>query len=216
MPHDLPLETVASCITRRRLHLILLPTEACNFRCVYCYETFRQKRMSPEVVAALKRLIRRRIPALDDLELSWFGGEPLLARDIIEDVLLDVREHARNNPNVRVRSDATTNAYLLTAEVFRRLLALGLESYQISFDGPREHHDRKRVLAGGKGTFDRIWGNVTAMSREPGRFHVLVRVHVDRENEAAMPEFIEMYRAAFGTDPRFELFLRPLSRLGGP
>jgi uncharacterized protein len=42
-----------ACITPRRLHLILMPTEACNFRCVYCYETFALKEMKPDVVAGV-------------------------------------------------------------------------------------------------------------------------------------------------------------------
>jgi uncharacterized protein len=45
---------------------------------------------------------------------------------------------------------------------------------------------------------------------------MLVRVHIDHENQAAIDQFLEEYREAFGTDPRFLLFLRPLSRLGGP
>ena len=39
------------------LHLILMPTEQCNFRCTYCYEDFAHDRMSPRVVAGIKRLL---------------------------------------------------------------------------------------------------------------------------------------------------------------
>jgi uncharacterized protein len=213
----IPLEgvTLAKCLTNRRLHLILFPTEACNFRCVYCYETFQYKRMEPWVVEGLKRLLERRMPGLDLLELSWFGGEPLLAKDIIRDVLTHTRALAAEH-GVTVTSSITTNAYLLTGELFRTLLALGLSSYQISFDGPREYHDRKRVLAGGKGTFDRIWAHVLAMKDEPGDFNVLVRLHADKDNLDVLPAFIDQYRQAFGSDSRFRLFVRPLSRLGGP
>ncbi|MNC98452.1 hypothetical protein D3C83_164060 [compost metagenome] len=57
----------------------------------------------------------------------------------------------------------TSNGYFLSRDVFERLRELGIASYQISFDGPKAWHDRKRVLAGGKGTYDRIWQNLTAL-----------------------------------------------------
>jgi uncharacterized protein len=182
---------------------------------VYCYESFQYKRMESWVIGGVKRLLERRMAGLDALELSWFGGEPLLAKDIIEDILTHAGSLARNHGTV-MSSSVTTNAYLLTRDLFRRMLALGLSSYQISFDGPREYHDRKRVLAGGRGTFDRIWSNVVAMSGEAGAFDVLIRLHADRENVAVLPEFIDQFRETFGHDARFKLFIRPLSRLGGP
>ena len=42
-------EVLQSSLTPSLLHLILLPTEACNFRCTYCYEDFRLGRMEPVV-----------------------------------------------------------------------------------------------------------------------------------------------------------------------
>ena len=212
----LDLDLVAPHLTTRRLRLILLPTEACNFRCVYCYESFRYKRMEPQVVEGVKRLLERRAAGLDTIELSWFGGEPLLARDIIEDILRHARDLVAGRPALRLSSGITTNAYTLSGDVFRTLLDLGVTSYQISFDGPREYHDRKRVLAGGKGTFDRVWANTVALRQQEGDFQVVVRVHVDRENERAIPEFIDLFQRELGGDRRFQLFVRPLSRLGGP
>jgi uncharacterized protein len=63
------------------LHLILLPTEACNFRCVYCYETFRLKRMERGVVDGVKRLIERRAATHRPLTHKYVGGEPHQATD---------------------------------------------------------------------------------------------------------------------------------------
>src|SRR5262245_20489732 len=79
-------EQVRSAFDSRYLNLILLPTERCNFRCTYCYENFEVGRMDHSVVSAVKSLIYRRVPDLQTLDISWFGGEPLLAKDIIYDI----------------------------------------------------------------------------------------------------------------------------------
>jgi uncharacterized protein len=208
--------SLAGCLTSSRLHLILMPTEACNFRCVYCYETFRQKRMQPWVVTGVKRLLGRRAAGLLHLTLSWFGGEPLLACDVIEDVMEHVAGLRDSMPALSIASDITTNGYLLDPARAERLLRLGITQYQISFDGPREWHDRKRIRPGGRGTFDRIWENLGALRDLNRPFRVTVRLHVDRENEAALPRFLDALAAEVGGDGRFELFVRALGRFGGP
>ncbi len=209
-------EVLQSSLTTRILHLILLPTEACNFRCTYCYEDFRLGRMEPWVVRGVKQLLTARAGGLDRLDLSWFGGEPLLARDLVLEVLEHAQALARAYPGLSVGSDITTNAWFLDRGLFQQLLALGVTRYQISFDGPQELHDRKRVRAGGQPTFERVWRNVLALREVPGAFEIRVRIHVDRANCAALPPFLDQCTEAFGEDPRFVLFLRPLSRFGGP
>lgn len=193
-----------------------MPTESCNFRCVYCYESVRRGRMRPEVLQGLKRLLGRRAAGLRLLELSWFGGEPLLASDIVLDVMEHVRGLRASHPSLEVDTDITTNAWFLTPALATRLLGLGVSRYQISLDGPPGWHDRKRVLPGGGGTFERIWGNLRRMRERQGAFRVVIRVHLDRENEHVIPGLLDMIAAEFADDPRFELFARPLSRLGGP
>lgn len=42
------------------MHLIVLPTEACNFRCTYCYQDFSRGNMSRDVVNGLKRFWKRK------------------------------------------------------------------------------------------------------------------------------------------------------------
>jgi|SRR5205823_1640970 len=204
------------CLSDRVLQLIVMPTEACNFRCVYCYQDFAYGKMEASVVTGIKNLLSRRASTLLKLTLSWFGGEPLLANDIIEDILGYARGLTRQNPDLHLFSDITTNGYRLSRPLFERLLDLGVSLYQIPLDGPPEWHDKKRVLMSGRGTFQVIWNNLLAM-REVGKdFTILMRLHVDRENYAALPGFIEDYRRVFGDDRRFKLFPRRISLLGGP
>jgi uncharacterized protein len=209
-------DDLARSISNERLHLILMPTEACNFRCVYCYEDFKYRRMEPWVVEAVRKWIANRAPGLHSLHLSWFGGEPLLARGVIRTLMTDARSLHEAHRDLHVTSNATTNGYLLSPAVLTELVDLGVTGYQISFDGPREHHDRKRVLAGGGGTFDRIWSNLLAAREVPRVFAITIRLHIDRENTEAARDFIDQVGAAFGGDERFDLYIRGLSRLGGP
>jgi uncharacterized protein len=202
-------------ITIDDLHLILLPTEQCNFRCAYCFEDFALGRMSSAIVSGLKRLLTARAPGVEQLTLHWYGGEPLLARDIIEEVQAHALELLRLHPRIRFHGAVTTNGYLLQPETLARLVRLGVEHYQVTFDGPREQHDQKRVLAGGQGTFQRIWDNLLQARSVEDAFDVVVRVHVNRDNRESVPRFLESFHEAFGGDNRFVVFLRPVAHLGG-
>lgn len=210
-----PNNLILNSVSNRMLHLILFPTEACNFRCVYCYETYRHGRMTDDTIAGIKKLLTIRVPDLKYLHISWFGGEPLLARDIIEDLSDHASQVLADHPGCHFQADMTTNAYLLTRPVFAALCRNRVGLYQISFDGPRELHDQKRALASGGGTFDRIWENLLALKDTTDEASFLIRLHLDRINFPHLYAFLDQYREAFQADNRFRLFIRPLSRLGG-
>jgi uncharacterized protein len=131
------------CLANDQLFLILMPTEACNFRCTYCYEDFRYSRMEPWVVEGVKRFISIRAPGLRVLEINWFGGEPLLATDIVENVSRHVQGLLRRRPEMLAKCGMTTNAFLLSHRRFERLLDLGIREYQVALDGPRRWRGRR-------------------------------------------------------------------------
>jgi uncharacterized protein len=197
-------------------NLILLPTEHCNFRCTYCYEDYAIGRMSAETILGVKRLIDRRVGGLRTLIISWFGGEPLLARTIIEDISEHIVHAVSCNPDLYYKAYMTTNGYLLSAPVLERLAALGVSSFQISLDGPELVHDRTRVRANGRGSFREIWDNLIAIRDGAVSVEVLLRIHLTPENLPSMPEFLAEIRETFLHDARFTTLLRPVEHLGGP
>ena len=198
------------------LRLILLPTEQCNFRCTYCYETFALGRMASQVIGGIKQLIERRVGQLTSLSISWFGGEPLLALPLIEDIsthILHLTEHNSHAPHYL--GTMTTNGYLLDGSTAERLADLGIRKYQITLDGPRHLHDRARVRADGRGSYDRIWSNLLSIQAGKAPVEILLRVHLTRANLYAMPDFIQRVRDSLLGDQRFSINIRPVVRMGG-
>lgn len=207
--------SVLESLDSSRLRLIVLPTEQCNFRCSYCYEDFALGHMSPALVRALKLFIERRIEDLRLLQIDWFGGEPLLAHPVIEDVS-SFAQGLCETGGVRFRSSATTNGSLLTPERLQRLVDSGVNDFQISLDGFGAQHDRTRVAMNGAGTFERIWGNLLAARDSDLGFTVSLRVHMHPDNASALPELVGAIRAEFGGDRRFSVFFKGVGRYGGP
>ncbi len=205
-----------SDLVNTQLRLIILPTEQCNFRCKYCYEDFKLREMAPGVVQGIKNLLRTRGPELRFLSISWFGGEPLLSYGLITNIMSFITNEMPHAEQLQIESEMTTNGYLLSLEKFKTLVSLGVREYQITFDGDQAEHDRLRVTAGEAPTFSKIWRNLVDAHGTDLDSSVIVRIHVNGDNEDSIGIFIERFSKDIGTDGRFKLFIRGLSRLGGP
>ena len=168
------------CFRSDFLNLIILPTEACNFRCSYCYEKFEHKKMPKRVVTGIKSLIDRCGGDLNELQISWFGGEPLLAYDVVS----EISRHAANvakSKNFAFAADMTTNGYFLNRNQFVNCLDHEIRSFQISFDGDEQTHNSSRKLASGAGTFEKIWANIMEISKVADRFKIVLRLNYTLE-----------------------------------
>lgn len=205
---------IAAAITHRRMELTILPTEKCNFRCTYCYETFEHGRMKPHVVEGVCNLIRNRAPELEELVFSWFGGEPLLAVGVVRTILAVAKEEAQRH-GFRLGGGFTTNAYLLDRALLEEMVSFGQDFFQITLDGWGGQHDRTRRRADGAGTFERIWCNLLSYRESAANFEVQLRVHVSHENGESVRELCRQIRAAFGGDKRFTVDLQDIRDMGG-
>jgi uncharacterized protein len=204
---------------RDSFNLILMPTEKCFFRCVYCYEDFAKGKMPRDVRQGILRLAQREIDGSGGLlrrfKVDWFGGEPLSARDVIRDISTDLMAVCEER-GVEYSSSMTTNGFLLDETVANECLDLKISRFQITLDGPPETHDRLRVLRNGKGTFERIMGNLTALRRLERDFNVRLRVNFTPEVAKEIPSFLHFLGERFGNDPRFSVWFHPVGHWGGP
>ena len=200
-------------VDSRSWHLILLPTERCNFRCTYCYETFENGRMSAETVLAVKQLISRRLPELNSLTIDWFGGEPLLEPAIIRDISEFVLN--RKSRYAEYKSNMTTNGYLLDKGLLSELISLGISQFQISIDGWSGLHDVTRRRVDGAGTFDRILSNLVSAKSTKHDFLMTLRLHLMPSNVKSLPELLDRIEDEFGKDDRFRVHVKSIGRYGG-
>ncbi|MBR0560497.1 radical SAM protein [Neokomagataea sp. TBRC 2177] len=195
--------------------MIIMPTEQCNFRCKYCYEDFEIGNMKSDTISAVKALISRRVASgLRKLQINWFGGEPLLARSIVEDIsrhALDVTE----NTDCSYLAGMTTNGYLLTEEQLKKNYNVGIKSYQITLDGPSSIHNLTRIRRNGSGSFERIWENLIKARDSQITANFLLRLHVTAQNIESIIEFADVLRAEFGSDGRFKFFPKIVNNYGG-
>ncbi len=219
IPEDLPEEEIVrQSIQQERergFHLIVLPHENCNFRCDYCYETFERGKMKKEIVQGLKTFINEKIPKIESLSVSWFGGEPLLARKIIYDLSDSFIERCQR-VGISYKSSITTNAYLLKPEVAKALLKREVRNYQITLDGAEEFHNKSRKLAGGGGTYQEIIKNLYAMKQIDEEYSVRLRVNFTPANNHSIPSLIEDIKPLLLNDQRFYLAFHPVGKWGGP
>ncbi len=197
-----------------KLELILLASEDCNFRCTYCYEDFRKGTMRPEVRAGIRNLVESRLDVLRELNVSWFGGEPLYGLEAIEELAPYFAEVAERH-GLDFFSHMTTNGYLLTDEIAGRLLSWRITHFQITLDGLAEDHDRSRAARDGSSTFQRIFENLVAMSSRKEDFTVVIRVNFDTENAPHLEAFLRLLYTHFSHDDRFELAFHATGKWGG-
>lgn len=141
-------------------HLIINPTQDCNFRCWYCYEKHPQGRMEPEIMDRIRKFVDN-IAAQGDLKkfsLAWFGGEPLLYFNEVVYPLSMYIKQCMNEHNIEFTNTMTTNGYLLTNDLIDKYKEISLNDLQVTLDGDRDNHNKIRNYRGTP-SFDRILQN---------------------------------------------------------
>lgn len=129
----------------REFILTINPTLECNFRCWYCYESHSSAMiMSDEILLRLKCLVSNLLDQYQRLTISFFGGEPLLEYErIVKPLMIWSHQEAIKKDKV-VDFTFTTNGFLLTEKMADFFSSFNCNSFQITLDGNREHHNQTR------------------------------------------------------------------------
>lgn len=199
-----------------RLGLMILPHENCNFRCEYCYETFSRGKMPNDVIYGLQNFVDKNIAQYKGLGVAWFGGEPLLAIDVIAALSESFIQSCERN-NLPYSAGMSTNGYLLTPRNVDILFKSRVRNFQICVDGPETIHNHNRHLVNGKGSYSKIISNLMYLRELDENFFVNIRVNF---NNASIPLIhdwlVQEITPKFSGDQRFGLYFEPITKRGGP
>lgn len=103
--------------------------------------------MNDETANGIVNLVRNNANTINMLGVTWYGGEPLLEVNRIENLTKAFKEICNKN-NVKYQANIVTNGYLLDKKMILRLIDLDITSIQITLDGTKEYHDQTRYLIG--------------------------------------------------------------------
>lgn len=170
--------------------LILQVTQECNLRCKYCIYSENSnvnQRMHTNsfmtLETAKKAIDFYRIHSIDAdrAVIGFYGGEPFLNFDLIKkaveyaEIVFEGKE---------IVFTATSNATLLSDQIIEFIMQHNFQ-LTISIDGPKELHDKNRVFASGKGTYDKVIANIHKINKKNSDWmkNVSFSLVVDNQND---------------------------------
>jgi len=149
----------------------------CNLACKYCFAEEgeyhgRRALMSFEVgKKALDFLVANSGNRIN-LEVDFFGGEPLMNWQVVKDLVAYGRSLEEPN-NKKFRFTLTTNGILLNDDILE-FANREMSNIVLSIDGRKEVHDNMRPFRGGQGSYDVVVPKFqkVAESREQTDYYV--------------------------------------------
>ncbi len=201
---------------KKKLTFIFCPTYGCNLRCTYCAQG--HERHSDDKVMT-KDQVNKAFESIEnsfmkqfkknDYGLVLFGGEPLQAKtyNIVEYILKKAKEKG-TNVNIITNAIEIRNFEVLLSQ-YKDIL-----TFQITLDGDKYSHDKRRITQNNKGTFDIITNNIEFML-ERG-YRITVRINVDVENAKTLKYLLDSAEICkWSTMNNFKMNLAPVTNHGG-
>lgn len=186
--------------------LVIMPTMDCNFACKYCFEKRETGLMGPHIIHGIKKWAEINSKSSKGILVSWFGGEPLLAKGIIAEINSYLKEKAAEN-GCHFDSSIVTNGYLIDEEFLSKIDMLGIGHFQITIDGPPESHNYYRPLRNGAGTFEVVFHNFLGVL-ESSNAMVNLRVNLTADNIAMAPQLINMIPPEYINSKKLNIFFK--------
>jgi len=179
----------------RLFTLHFLPTMNCQLNCSYCFEKgSRQKmKMSEGVLNQSIDWLEKYLtanPEVSSFRCALFGGEPLLAQSLIKRALPRIKSLSEN-AGKKYWTEITTNGEFFDEDIAGVLKQNNLKRVQITLDGPKRLHDRRRLGKDKHPTFDKIIANVKMLLDGEYIPQVSLRISLDEETADLVPELIQ-------------------------
>lgn len=157
----------------------------CNLACSYCFAEEGEYHgprglMSAEVGKAAIDFLVKNSANRHNLEIDFFGGEPLMNFDVVKEVV----EYARSiekEANKNFRFTITTNGVLLDEEK-QKYINENMYNVVLSLDGRKQVNDNVRKTHTGKGSYDLITPKFQKLAESRDQQNYYVRGTFTRHN----------------------------------
>ncbi len=150
----------------------------CNLACRYCFAEEgeykgRKALMSLEVGKKAIDFLISNSGNRRNLEVDFFGGEPLMNWDVVKEIVKYGREQEKLHDK-NFRFTLTTNGVLLNQEIMD-FANKEMSNVVLSIDGRKEIHDRMRPARNGKGSYDVILPKFKEFAEQRNQMNYYVR-----------------------------------------
>lgn len=135
----------------------------CNMKCKYCFANggvYEQSSMMTKDIAqkCIDYFFKYVKKDAKTISVNFFGGEPLLNKEVFSYSTNYINENARNL-NLKVKYILTTNGTIMDDEILDIIIKNKMTT-NISIDGDRTIHNTNRIFADGRPTFDIVEKNI--------------------------------------------------------
>lgn len=179
---------------KKTLSLTIAPTLECNFSCEYCFESHTKNIMSIEIQNEIYSWVKVAAQDKMNVNITWYGGEPLLAKSIIYEMSENMIKICKKN-GVYYSAAMITNGYNLDNSTINELVKARITNIQVTLDGPAYIHNTRRYLKiqNEIDTFKVIVENIKNACKH--NIKVSIRMNIDKTNEQYIKAFLEDIRA---------------------
>jgi len=183
---------------RTPMVLTLTTTQDCNLGCYYCYEERSRDALAESDVPSVVGWTRQRLAASgkDSLHVDWYGGEPLLNIDFI-DAASGALQSLCEEMGVSYSASVISNGTCWPDDVAGFVRQHRIRQVQISFDGLKANHDKRRRYRKGRAPDPSVSSFEQAaavVDRLLDVVRVDLRFNADHGNQGDLEAFIEFCR----------------------
>ena len=180
--------------------LCLHVAHTCNLNCAYCFASqgkYHGDRaiMSLEVGKRALDFLIENSPGRTNLEVDFFGGEPLMNFDMIKDLVAYARVREKQCGK-NFRFTLTTNGVLVDDDVID-FANREMSNVVLSLDGRKEVHDRYRVDYAGNGSWEKIVPKFQRFVEKRGNKNYYMRGTFTHANPDFLKDIEEMLSLGF-------------------
>ena len=180
----------------------ILPTTACNARCVYCFELgIEYETMNDETAKQTIQYIKDTHRKGSKVSIHWFGGEPLVGKLIISRICKGLQDEG-----VEYRSNMISNGSLMTKELAQ--IAKNdwhLASVQITLDGREEIYcERKRYISFDGSPYRAVLNGIHALLAN--NILVSIRLNVDEDNLEELHKLVDELEEEFEKEKNISIY----------